>query len=164
MLCRRKDYDNLPHFTKNAVKAIIFSDGRIGQIYFNKNNLYDFPGGGIEDGETIDEALIREIKEEAGATVIPSSIKEFELGKYVTIYKDNQKNVIIERYFSYYFCEIEDGYTEPQLEEYEIADGQQFVFVSIDEAISTNKLHIQQGNHWVENPTSILKLLKNNFA
>ena len=160
MTCDKKDYDQLPRRTKNAVKAIICADGKVGLIHFKKENLYDFPGGGIEDGETITEALIREIKEEAGATVRPLSIKEFEIGKYVTIYRENPSNVIIERYFSYYFCDIEDEYTEVNQTAHEIETGQQFVFVSIDEAIATNESHIQQGSHWVENPTYILRLLK----
>ena len=160
MLCEKKDYDKLPRRIIHAVKAIIMAEGKVGLIHFTKENLYDFPGGGIEDGETFTEALIREIKEEAGATVKPLSIKAFEHAKYALIYKENSSDTIVERYFSYYFCDIEDGYTEPTLTEHEINSGQQFVFVTIDEAISTNEVHIQKGQHWVENPTDILKLLK----
>ena len=158
--CNKKDYDQLPHRTINAVKAVISVDGKVGLIHFAKENLYDFPGGGIEDGETITEALIREIKEEAGATVKPLSIKEFEPGKYLTIYKESPSSIIIERYFSYYFCDVEGEFTNTQRTEHEIETGQQFVFVSIDEAIAANEIHIQKGPHWVENPTYVLRLLK----
>ena len=159
MHCDKNDYDQLPRYVRNAVKAIITKEGKIGLIHFTKENLYDFPGGGIEEGESSTEAIIREIKEEAGATVKPLSIKEFKLGKYALIYKEIPQNRICERYFSYYFCDIEDGYTEPRLTEHEINSGQQFVFVTIDEAISTNEVHIQKGQHWVENPMDILRLL-----
>lgn len=160
MLCERNDFERLPRRVKNAVKAIIVANDKIGMIHFGKDGLYDLPGGGIEDGETINEALIREIKEEAGATVKPLSIEEFEHGKYVLIYKDNSSNVIIERHFTCFFCDIEDGYTKPKLTEHEITTNQQFVFISIDEAIAANEWHIKQGCHWVENPTYVLKHLK----
>jgi len=158
--CNKKDYDQLPHRIKNAVKAVISVDGKVGLIHFTKENLYDFPGGGIEDGETIAGALIREIKEEAGATVRPLSIQAFEPGKYVTIYKEIPSNIIIERYFSYYFCDVEDEYTNTHQTEHEIETGQKFVFVSIDAAIAANEIHIQKGPHWVDNPTYVLRLLK----
>lgn len=35
---------------------------------------YDFPGGGIEKGETIREALLREVKEETGLEVTPGEL------------------------------------------------------------------------------------------
>jgi len=158
-LCEKDDLEQLPRRVKKAVKAIIIAGDKIGMIRFDKDNLYDLPGGGIEDGETINEALIREIKEEAGATVKPLSIKKFESGEYILIYKDSSSNEIIERHFSCYFCNIEDEYTKPNLTEYEISTNQQFVFVSMDEAIAANEWHIKQGLHWIENPTNILKLL-----
>ena len=35
----------------------------------NISDYYTFPGGGLEDGETLEEGVIREIKEEFGITV-----------------------------------------------------------------------------------------------
>ena len=54
---------------RNSSKALLVSDGRIlvnrcadreGRIY------YDLPGGGQHDGETMEEALVREVLEETG--------------------------------------------------------------------------------------------------
>lgn len=38
-------------------------------IYSPKNGDYKFPGGGVDHGESFEEALIREIREECGVTV-----------------------------------------------------------------------------------------------
>lgn len=38
---------------------------------------YKFPGGGMEEGETLEDTLIREMLEETGYKVKPDSIREF---------------------------------------------------------------------------------------
>lgn len=54
--------------TRNRAVAIIIKDNKILLLYRFKNGeeYYVFPGGGVEDGERVDEAVIREIKEETG--------------------------------------------------------------------------------------------------
>lgn len=160
-----KDYDSLsPRLVRNSVKAIIIMEGKIAMMYFKKHKLYDFPGGGIEDGETNIEALIREIKEETGLIIKPLSVREF--GKYVVIHKDNSTDGINEKHFHYYLCNVEDIRTEPRLTEEEIKNELQFKFVDIDEAIAANELnmHIQREVLWAEGPTYILKLVKDTLA
>ena len=71
-----KDYTSTEHvFFRPSVRAIIIKDGKVGMIHSLKYDYYAFPGGGIESGETQQEALIRETQEEAGLVVIPQSIK-----------------------------------------------------------------------------------------
>jgi mutator protein MutT len=59
------------------VRAVIFYDNGIILIkrIKIKNNIkklyYVFPGGGIENGETINETAIREVKEELGIDINP---------------------------------------------------------------------------------------------
>jgi 8-oxo-dGTP pyrophosphatase MutT (NUDIX family) len=158
--CGMDDFGKLPRRVAHAVKAIIFKDGKIGMIHHRKHDQYDLPGGGIENGETASEALVREVLEEAGAALIPSSIREFEQGNYILFYPSGSSEFIHERHIACYFCEIEDGHTKPQLTEHEINTGQHFVFVSIDEAIAANEPHMRHSRHWVENPTHVLNLLK----
>ena len=63
-----------------AAKAFIVKDGKVLILRFSINNVdvYDFPGGKMETGETIDETLDREVYEETGLTVDPAE----EIGTY----------------------------------------------------------------------------------
>ena len=54
-----------------STRAIIFIDDKIALIYRNKfeNIYYSLPGGGVEGNETLEEATIREVKEELNLDV-----------------------------------------------------------------------------------------------
>ena len=50
-----------------SVYGVIIKDGKV--LLSPQWDGYDFPGGGVEKGETLEEALLREVKEETGLTV-----------------------------------------------------------------------------------------------
>ena len=156
----RKDYDpTLPRHVRYSANSIITADEKIAMIYVAKHNFYAFPGGGVDDGETIINALIRETAEEAGLIIKPSSIIEF--GKTVEIRKDRKVDGIYERHDHFYLCDVEDKSVKQRLSENEIEYGHQFVYVSIDEAITVNEAHIRQGYNWTEGIICVLNHLKN---
>ena len=67
-----QNYDlEWPRFIRPSVRGIIMKNGKIALVHTGKFDYYRFPGGGIETGETKEEALIREVKEESGLVVIP---------------------------------------------------------------------------------------------
>jgi 8-oxo-dGTP diphosphatase len=62
------------HAMRNVVNALFVRDETILLVRRSPHrriypNLWSFPGGHVEDGETLDEALIRECREEVG--IIP---------------------------------------------------------------------------------------------
>lgn len=59
-----KDYDpNGTVFVRDSVRSIIVKNGKVAMVHSIKYDYYKFPGGGIEDGESKETALIRETRE-----------------------------------------------------------------------------------------------------
>ncbi|MCC8165248.1 MAG: NUDIX domain-containing protein [Planctomycetes bacterium] len=54
------------HFTASA---IVRRDGRVLLLWHNKLGMWLYPGGHVEENETPDESVLREVKEETGLTV-----------------------------------------------------------------------------------------------
>ncbi len=58
----------------DKVAAVVYQDGKV-LLMFRRNHgkeYYTFPGGGIQEGETKEAALIRELQEETAIHVVPS--------------------------------------------------------------------------------------------
>jgi 8-oxo-dGTP diphosphatase len=66
-----RSYPTRPYL---AVSAAIFRDGRVLIVRRARppaNGLYTLPGGGVELGETLEEAVVREVREETALDVRP---------------------------------------------------------------------------------------------
>ncbi len=57
----------IKHF---AASAVIRDGGKVLLVWHNKLRMWLYPGGHIDENETPDEAVIREVKEETGLDVI----------------------------------------------------------------------------------------------
>lgn len=61
-----------------SARAIIPGPGNTFLLeYIARDGYYVFPGGGVEDGESLEDALIREVREESGFAVDASSIQRY---------------------------------------------------------------------------------------
>ena len=152
----------LPRFIRHSSGAIIIVGKKIALLYEAKFNMYVFPGGSIEEGESNIEALIRETKEEAGLIVKPQSVIEF--GIISEIRKDIYLEGIFEQNDYYYTCDVEEDKLEQELTEGEKKLGYQLEFVTIDKAISVNEMEQQTGKNFSERATFILKFLRKGNA
>ena len=79
-----------------AVSAAIVRDGKVLVVRRTRNpalNLYTLPGGVVETGETLSEAVRREVREETQLTIEPVALA----GHREVIVKDAQGRV--ERHF-----------------------------------------------------------------
>ena len=76
----KKDYtSDAKVYSRPSARAVICVNEKVLVIHSLKYDYYKFPGGGIEEGETPEDALIREVKEETGYDVLKETIEP--LGK-----------------------------------------------------------------------------------
>ena len=139
-----KDYNDMDAvFRRPSARAVILKGDKIALVYSKKEKYYKFPGGGIHDDEDKIEALIREVREEAGLVVIPETIREY--GSVLRRQKSSRGgNTIFEQENYYYFCDVRDGTISQELDDYE--NEAEFVLriVPIDEAIATNAVYTSE--------------------
>lgn len=124
-----------------SVRGIIIRDGKIAMMHSRKYNYYKLPGGGIEPEETLEDTLIREVREESGLIVKPETIKEF--GYVRRIEKGRYEDIFIQDNY-YFLCETESTVMEQQLDDYEAEEEFTLEFISIIDAISVN----ESANHF----------------
>ena len=130
--------------SRPGVRGIIEKGGKILVIHSKKYDYYMLPGGGKKKGETDSDTLIREIMEETGYTVIPSSIKEF--GTVPRLQKDSlNEDEIYEQNSYYYFCDVENEQGSQKLEDYEAEEGFELEWVDPFLAYNHNKYHHEHG-------------------
>ena len=72
-----RSYPERPYL---AVSAAIIRDGKILVVRRARapaHGLYSLPGGVVEVGETLEEAVRREVREETGMTIEPVALAGF---------------------------------------------------------------------------------------
>ncbi len=64
------DFSELKEIEVKAVHAFCFYKNKMVIVWSDKKNYWTPPGGGVENDETIEEAVTREIKEETNMKVL----------------------------------------------------------------------------------------------
>lgn len=123
--------------TRTAVRAVILCGRDLLMVYSANVGDYKFPGGGVNDGETHEQALARELLEECGAQLIRvngglGAVIEYDL-------PEERGFDVFKMTSNYYLCTVRDGVTHQNLEGYEAELGFQPVWVDIDKAIAENR-------------------------
>lgn len=155
----KKDYDPaMPRSRRPSARAIIFSGDKLAMVYSSRDRYYKFPGGGIEENESNEAALIREVREETGLCVIPESIKEF--GSVLRLKKSTMfEECIFEQESFYYTCEVTDEISKTALDGYEIEEGFTLRYVTAEEAIEQNKQSLSEDSEMLIRENGVLELV-----
>ncbi len=150
---------------RRAARGIILDGIKILLLYTARYHDYTLPGGGVDDGENIEEGLIRELQEETGAQNI-RNIKP--LGLYEEFrpwYKDDADILHMESYC--FTCDIDAQLGDPSLEDYETNNGMEAVWMNIFDAIEHNEntmMNSDKKGLSIERETFLLKHIADQFC
>ncbi len=123
---------------------------------------YDFPGGGLHNGETHAQGLCREIREECGMIVAQIG---GEIGVVIEYDIPIESDYDVFKMTShYYYCDVQNGSVLQKLEDYEQELGCTPAWVDIDHAIQANKSFLQADNapKWLKKNVFVLDYIKQN--
>ena len=134
----KKDYDPAgSRFVRPSARGVIpRGNGLLLLIRDGRHGYYKFPGGGIDPGEAPEEALIREVREEAGRDVIPESIRAY--GRVRRLEKGHREEIFEQENY-YFFCRVRDEEYPLRLDDYEREDGFTPVEMDPTEAAEANR-------------------------
>ena len=157
LILDEKNYtEEMPVFERFVVRALIEKDGLFA-MQQGKRGEYKIPVGGMDMGESIAEALAREVLEETGLAIIPESMKT--LGEILEIRRDifdeNLKYIAHSMHFS---CEVTDEIFETAMTESEKEKGFHLAWADIDTIIETNERLMTE--KWQFRDVEVLKWYK----
>jgi 8-oxo-dGTP diphosphatase len=144
-----------------AVRALIVRDGRLLMVHSRVQGDWKFPGGGVEPLETTSAALEREVAEETGyRTAGPQTpagrVVERAPGRDVPGSRFEMESL-------YFWTQVDDEPGPLALEDYERHLGFTPGWVSIDDALGTNRALARSGRRplpsWLEREMRVLELL-----
>ncbi|PTA51696.1 DNA mismatch repair protein MutT [Shewanella morhuae] len=150
-------------FYRRAARAIVLLGDDILLLYTQKYHDYSLPGGGIDDGESLEAGLIRELQEETGALAIQILAPFGRYEEFRPWYREGANVVHMESFC--YVCRIDTtlgqrGLGETRLEAHEIKNGMRPKWLNIHKAIAHNE-KVQRNNpqkgQSIERETFLLK-------
>jgi 8-oxo-dGTP pyrophosphatase MutT (NUDIX family) len=145
---------------RTAVRGVILHGRNLLMIYSSNVGDYKFPGGGVDEGETHTQALIREIQEECGTTVLHIGA---EIGAVIEYDTPVENDYDVFKMTSYYYqCEIQDGFGAQKLDGYEQDLGFKPVWIDIDDSIQLNKelLYTDKSPRWLKREIFVLEYIQ----
>jgi len=145
---------------RTAVRAVILRGLDLLMVYSANVGDYKFPGGGVDEGESHEQALARELREECGASLLSV---DGELGAVIEYNFAKDKGFDVFKMTShYYFCQAGDDFETQKLDDYERDLGFKPVWVDIEDAISNNRalLALPTSPDWLRREIFVLEHIR----
>lgn len=134
-------HDDCKRIRKSA-RGIVIKDNKILLVKNTTQDIYMLPGGGLEDGETLEECCVRELLEETGYIC--------KVVKATCEVEENFENIcFLGRYF---ICEI-IGTGEKNLTEQEKEVNCVVEWTELNEAIEMFAGHSKYKDYWEKDST-----------
>jgi len=132
-------------------------------IYSSNVGDYKFPGGGVNEGETHEQALVREVREECGMSLFHVGNEICRVVEYDLPMEQEYDAFKMTSY--HYQCEVLDGFGLQKLDNYERDLGFVPAWIKLDRAIEINKslLDTSKPPRWLEREVLVLEYLKQNL-
>ena len=149
---------------RNAVRAVILRGQDLLMVYSANVGDYKFPGGGVDRGESHQQALVREVKEECGMSLS-------QVGREIcrTVEYDlpmEQEYDVFKMTSCYYQCDVQDGYGPQKLDDYEVDLGFTPVWIDLKKAIEINKVLLNSSHppRWLGREVLVLEYIRDLMA
>lgn len=148
---------------RTAVRGVILHGRDLLMIYSAKVGDYKFPGGGVSAGETLAQALCREVREECGMIVTQVGS---EIGVIVEYDFPSESDYDAFKMTSHYsLCDVEGEFGVQSLDDYEEDLGFRPVWIDIDDVISLNKTLLPYAKtiEWLRREIFALEYIQHNI-
>ncbi|MCI7323584.1 MAG: NUDIX domain-containing protein [Lachnospiraceae bacterium] len=132
------DYtSDMPVYEKYTVRGVILRDGKIA-VQQSKDGDYKILGGGVDPGESLTDALLREVQEESGLIVMEDTIRP--VGEIVEKRRDIfDPSMIYLCHSCFFFCDVKAQMTAMHMTESEKEKGFRLVWATPEEILKGNE-------------------------
>lgn len=146
---------------RRAVKGVVRRGSEVLLLRTAGSGALKFPGGGIEPGESDEQALRRELDEECG---VPLLTVDGQLGEVVQLARPMEPEYDVFRMVSrYVHCTVGEGTGTQRLDEYEQRLGLTPVWLDVSVAAEACASLLAGGGdqpRWLERELLVLRLLE----